>query len=65
MKAFTLVDFTYEGTEYPKGSEIDLPRNTDQEKADFDKLISYGVITRKAAEADPEAEAPARRSRKD
>ena len=67
-KVHALMKFTDpSGTDREIGEEFDLPRNTDQEKRDFGRLLDYGVVTRSELKANPqgpeESEAPQRTRR--
>jgi hypothetical protein len=67
-KVHALMEFTDPaGEKHEVGEEFDLPRNTDQEKADFERLIEHGVVTRSEAKANPpvseESETPQRTRR--
>lgn len=42
-----------DGEGHDIGDELDLPRNTDQEKRDFERLVDEGVVTRSEAKANP------------
>lgn len=69
-KVYALIEFIdTDGVKHEvDGQEIDLPRNTDAEKATFDRLIDYGVVTRSEVKANPpaaeESEPPQRTPRR-
>lgn len=53
-KVHALMEFTDpSGEKHEIGEEFDLPRNTDQEKADFERLLHDGVVTRSESKANP------------
>lgn len=46
-KVYALMKFTDPGgTERAVGEEFDLPRETDQQKADYGRLLDYGVVSK-------------------
>jgi hypothetical protein len=53
-KVHALMEFTApDGETYAIGDELELPRDTDRQKADFDRLIADGVVTRSEKAANP------------
>ena len=55
-KAWAKIEFTDANGKHEEGEALDLPRETDAEKAEFDRLKEYGIITTtepKTAKSDP------------
>lgn len=70
-QAWTLVDYEDQANgKVPPGTKIDLPRETDADKAEFERLKEYGVVTTTEPKAtDPDesatpAEPPTSRRRR-
>lgn len=45
MKAYAAMKFTDADGEHEVGDEVELPRDTDEQKANFDRLLQQGVIS--------------------
>lgn len=66
-RAYTLVQWTDAAGVHEIGDEVDLPRRTPDEKAGFERLLDYGIVsqskpveTKAETKAEPEPEpAPA------
>lgn len=44
-KVWVVLEFTDKDGQHLPGAEIDLPRGTDQEKADFERMVDRGIVT--------------------
>lgn len=44
-QAWALMQFTDSSGKHEPGEKLDLPRNTDAEKAEFDRLVDYEIVT--------------------
>lgn len=45
MKVWATMEFTNDSGKHEVGDDFDLPRNTDEEKAEFERLINQGIVT--------------------
>lgn len=51
-RAYVRIEFTDKDGKHEVDEEVELPRTTDEEKANFDRLLDYGIIsTRPATDA--------------
>lgn len=63
-KVYALMEFTGpDGEQHAVGDEVDLPRGTDQQKAEFDLYIAREIVsTHKPAEPEGDAQEEGQRS---
>lgn len=57
MKAYVATEYTDADGKHEVNEEVEFPRDTDEQKASFDTLLRYGIISKSPVETDDETKA--------
>jgi hypothetical protein len=68
VEVWALKQLTWGGKTHEPGDPVELPCDTDQERAEFERYLTHGIVTRSAPKGAPVesdgAQRTARRSRR-
>lgn len=65
IKAWALKQLTRDGKTHEPGDPVELPCDTDRERADFERYLAHGIITRDEPKSAPaESDGPQRATRR-
>lgn len=64
MKAYVAIPYTDADGEHAVNEEVELPRETDQEKVAVETLLAYGIVSRSPTKAAEPEESDAKKGTK-